>query len=252
MKTAMKTSADGMALIKDFEKLSLKAYYCPAGKLTIGWGHTGDDFGPKDVITEMVAEQLLKRDLKWAEALVNEHVTVPLTQHQFDAMVSIIFNVGPGSKDKDGIIRLKNGKPSTLLRLLNAGDYAGAAAQFPLWKKSGGKVLNGLVRRRNAEVMLWSKGSVEPSMVQDVDSPERPLMQTRTVAGATAIASTGGITAAVGVVGAVAPAIGPLGEVADIAQNNALGLFIALGIILCALAGYLVYVKISERREGRG
>jgi lysozyme len=96
------------------------------------------------VITQARAEELLKQDVASAEAEVKRLVTVPLTQHQFDALVDFVFNCGAG-----------NLQHSTLLRLLNAGDYASTAAHFGDWVKSGGHVLPGLVRRRYAEAQLF-------------------------------------------------------------------------------------------------
>ena len=91
-------------------------------------------------ITEGGAEALLRHDLEWVESTINKNVKVPLNQNQYDALASFIYNVGAGAFRK-----------STLLRLLNQGDYTGAAGQFQRWNKAGGKVLRGLTRRRQAE-----------------------------------------------------------------------------------------------------
>lgn len=142
----MKISKNGINLIKEFESLKLKAYPDPGtgGKpWTIGYGHTkGVKLG--DVISKQQAEQYLRDDLNEFESGVSRLVTVQINQNQFDALVSFAFNVGLGALEK-----------STLLRLLNAGDYAGAAEQFPRWNKAAGKVLNGLIRRRAAEQALF-------------------------------------------------------------------------------------------------
>jgi lysozyme len=159
----MRTSEKGRQFIKDRESLSLGVYKCPAGVWTIGYGHTGPDVreGMRP-ITKATAEDLLTNDLVTPELAVRNYVTVPLTQGQFDALVSIIMNVGPGRADKpgkpgrDGIITLANGKPSTLLRKLNEGDYKGAAQQFHAWNRSGGAILNGLVKRRAGEFDLFT------------------------------------------------------------------------------------------------
>lgn len=132
-----------VSLIKEFEGLYLEAYLCPAKKWTIGYGHT-KTVKPGMKITEAGADALLRHDLAWCEDAVNDNVKVPLTQNQYDALVSFIFNVGAGAF-----------KRSTLLRKLNAGDYAGAANEFPRWNKGGGRVLRGLVRRREAERKLF-------------------------------------------------------------------------------------------------
>ena len=126
-------------LIKSFEGLELEAYLCPADIWTIGYGHTGD-VKEGDTITKAEAEALLDKDLQTFRNGVKRLVKVPLNENQFGALVSFAYNLGLGS--------LQN---STLLKMLNAGDYTGAADQFLRWNKSGGKVLTGLVRRREAE-----------------------------------------------------------------------------------------------------
>lgn len=152
----MQPSQKCIDLVKQYEGFRAKAYLCPAGILTIGYGHTGRDVLPGMIITPQRAIELLFADLASAVALVNKFVLVKLTQGQFDALVSIFFNVGPGRKDvKDGLVSLKNGQPSTLLRKLNLGDYIGAAAEFPKWNRSGGVVLDGLTNRRQEEQRLF-------------------------------------------------------------------------------------------------
>ncbi|OQS34560.1 lysozyme [Chromobacterium haemolyticum] len=140
----MNISANGVKLIQQFEGLRLKAYQDAVGVWTIGYGHTGPDVTPGLVITQAQADALLARDLSRFETGVTRLAAVPLHQNQFDALVSFSYNLGLGS--------LQN---STLLRLLNQRDYAGAAAQFPRWNKAGGKVLPGLTRRRAAEQALF-------------------------------------------------------------------------------------------------
>lgn len=140
---AMQISKAGLDLIKQFEGLYLHAYRCPAGVPTIGYGHTaGVAMG--QTITQQQADDYLRRDVRQFERAVSRLVRVPLTQGQFDALVSFTFNLGEGALAQ-----------STLLRLLNAGDYASAAAQFDRWNKAGGRVLPGLVRRRAAERALF-------------------------------------------------------------------------------------------------
>ncbi|UGA40291.1 lysozyme [Chromobacterium haemolyticum] len=141
----MNISANGIKLIQQFEGLRLKAYQDAVGVWTIGYGHTGPDVTPGLVITQAQADALLARDLSRFETGVTRLAQVPLNQNQFDALVSFSYNLGLGS--------LQN---STLLRLLNQRDYAGAAAQFPRWNKAGGKVLLAcLTRRRAAEQALF-------------------------------------------------------------------------------------------------
>lgn len=141
----MKISQAGLDLIKAFEGLVLKAYTCPAGVLTIGYGHTGPDVYPGLRITADQAEDLLRKDLAKFERGVLMYLDgVPTAQAQFDAMVSLAFNIGLG-----GFMR------SSVLRHHKAGNRLRAAASFLMWVKGGGKTLPGLVRRRNAERKLY-------------------------------------------------------------------------------------------------
>ncbi|RDU95358.1 lysozyme [Trinickia dinghuensis] len=140
----MKINEAGINLIKEFEGLRLTAYADVVGVLTIGYGHTGPDVKPGMVITEAQAGQLLIDDLARFENGVSGLVKVPVNANQFSALVSFSYNVGLG-----------NLGGSTLLRLLNQSDYAGAAQQFPLWDKAGGRELPGLLRRRQAEQALF-------------------------------------------------------------------------------------------------
>lgn len=141
----MRTSQDGINLIKKFEGCRLSAYRCPAGVWTIGYGHT-KDVRQGQKITQTQAEEFLKEDLKIYEQAVDECVKVPLSQNQFDALVSFCYNCGSGAL-----------RTSTLLRLLNEGNYSSAADQFLRWNKAGGKVLAGLSRRREEERALFLK-----------------------------------------------------------------------------------------------
>ncbi|MEP3071507.1 lysozyme [Maricaulis sp.] len=148
----MMLSPTGRRLIQHHEALRLEAYLCPAGVWTIGWGHTGSDVHEGLVITRDRAEELFTRDVSAFEAGVNRLVHVPVSQAQFDALVSFAFNVGL-DEDVDDIPEGLG--DSTLLRLLNAGDYEGAAQEFPKWRRGGGRVLPGLVRRRAEEQALF-------------------------------------------------------------------------------------------------
>lgn len=143
----MRTSQQGLDLIKSFEGLRLSAYKCPADVWTIGYGTTAG-VKPGQVITPKRAEELLRDDVTKVEEQVLRTIKVPLKQGQFDALVSFTYNLGAGN--------LAN---STLARLLNAGDYLGAAAQFDRWNKAGGKVLKGLVARRAAERAMFEAAS---------------------------------------------------------------------------------------------
>jgi lysozyme len=139
----MNISTEGLALIKKFEGLELEAYKCAAGVWTIGYGHT-KGVSEGDMWTEAEADEALKHELKEFEGYINDLVTCPLSQNQFDALVSWVYNLGPA-----------NLKASTLLKRLNAGDYADVPNQLKRWNKAGGKVLEGLIRRREAEALLF-------------------------------------------------------------------------------------------------
>ncbi|MDX2211670.1 MAG: lysozyme [Oculatellaceae cyanobacterium bins.114] len=140
-----KINQAGLDLIKQFEGLRLEAYLCPAKVPTIGYGTTaGVKMG--DRITAEQAEDLLRKDVEKFEKAVNSAVTVPLTDNQFSALVSFTYNLGAGALQK-----------STLLKLLNQGNYEAAAQEFLKWNKAAGKVLPGLTRRRQAEQALFLK-----------------------------------------------------------------------------------------------
>lgn len=140
----------GLAILKAAETLALTAYLCPAHKLTIGWGHTGADVYLGMTITRPQAEDLLEKDVASAEWGVTKLVHLPITDNQFSALVDFVFNLGAGKL-----------AGSTLLKMLNHGDFIGAAAEFLKWDKAhvDGKVvtLEGLAKRRAAERALFLK-----------------------------------------------------------------------------------------------
>ena len=140
----MKISAEGIALIKKFEGCELVAYQCSAKVWTIGYGHT-KDVNEGDTWSQSHAEHMLEVELHEYESYINEYVTAPLSQNQFDALVSWVYNLGPA-----------NLKASTLLKVVNAEDYAGVPAQIKRWNKAGGEILDGLIRRREAEARLFN------------------------------------------------------------------------------------------------
>lgn len=152
----MRTSDDGVRLIQLYEGLRLTSYICPAGVLTIGYGHTsaaGKPFvAPKMTVTKEEATAILRADLGRFERGVESLVKVDLTQHQFDALVSFAFNCGLGALKK-----------STLLKRVNAKRFDDVPAEFMKWTRGGGRQLAGLVRRRRAEVEMWrSLTGIEP------------------------------------------------------------------------------------------
>ena len=139
----MSISESGINLIKKWEGFRGSAYLDPVGIWTIGYGHT-QGVKPGQVIAESDALILLKAELKTYEDAVRRLVTVPLNQNQFDALTSFTYNTGIGALSQ-----------STLLRFLNESDYQGAADQFLRWVYGGGRVLPGLVSRRQAERRLF-------------------------------------------------------------------------------------------------
>ncbi|MFY3986081.1 lysozyme [Achromobacter xylosoxidans] len=156
------TSEAGVSLIEHFESCRLTAYWDPYGKCwTIGWGHTGPDVYKGQVITQAVADALLAQDLIERENQIKKFfASVSLTRGQFDALVSFLYNVGPGKRGvKSGLFLLINGQPSTLARKLLARDYEGAAKEILKWIYAGGVPLRGLERRRRAEWQLFLTGA---------------------------------------------------------------------------------------------
>ena len=144
----MKIGSNGLNLIKQFEGCKLKAYRCPAGIWTIGYGHTGREVAPQMVISQEQADELLRADVSKFETQINslaETDHVRLTQNQFDALVCFAYNVGFG-----------NLKKSTLWAMLREHQNPAVVAdQFNRWTKAGGVVLAGLVKRRAAERELF-------------------------------------------------------------------------------------------------
>ena len=143
-----KVSEEGLNLIKRFEGFSNTIYTCPAGYLTIGYGHVVLDHEMESFaerISEEQATGLLRQDVVIAERAVLQHINVPLTDGQFDALVSFTFNLGSGALQR-----------STLRRKLNRQEYTSAVTEFRRWVWASGKKLKGLVRRRQAEAELFN------------------------------------------------------------------------------------------------
>lgn len=176
----MRASAACRALIEHYEGRHAQAYPDPATKgapWTIGVGHTGPDIVRGLVWTDEQIDAAFTADLLVSEGYCERAMqgrVVP--QHQWDALVSIMFNVGPGRPDlrvpgrggmhagRDGILILRTGLPSTLVRRMLVGDVAGAADQFLAWDKAGGKSMRGLRRRRAAERALFLGHTVEDAI----------------------------------------------------------------------------------------
>jgi lysozyme len=184
-------SPEGMnALLKKFEGCKLTAYRCPAGVCTIGYGHTSAAGLPEVIdgmtITQKQADELLKHDLVKYEAAVESLVKVELTQNQFDVLTDFAYNAGVG-----------NLKSSTMLKKVNAGDLDAVPGELMKWTKGGGKVLPGLVRRRQAAGAWWTaqdQAHDEQEYRAEPDAPpQRTMADSKQGNAAILTASLGGL-----------------------------------------------------------
>jgi lysozyme len=189
----MQMSQEGReALLQKFEGCKLKAYRCPANVCTIGYGHTSAAGTPTVIdgmtITQQQADDILSRDLQQYEAAVTMMVHQPLTQHQFDVLVDFAYNAGVG-----------NLKSSTLLKKVNAARFDDVPTELLKWNKGGGKVLPGLVRRRQAEGAWWVSGEHVDEHEQRADPdpvPVRTMADSKQGNAALVTAGLGGLGAA--------------------------------------------------------
>lgn len=242
----MQTSQKGLDLIKQFEGLRLRAYKCPAGVWTIGYGHTSMAGPPKVYenmrVTQVEAEYILKKDLLKFEIGVIDVVRVDLTQHQFDALVSFAFNCGVGALQKSG-----------LLRRVNARQFDKVPAEFMKWTKAGGRELPGLVRRRRAEAALWRSVDEQAPVEEDArTTPEAPqpskTITQSTEANAATVAGLGGAAAAVS---ELKPIVSDASD-AYSAVSAAIGTpAVLIGIGIALLAAYIWWRR-KKRLEETG
>jgi lysozyme len=189
----MQMSQEGIdALLKKFEGCKLKAYRCPANVCTIGYGHTSAAGAPAVhdgmTITQKDADDILRRDLVKYETAVHNMVQQPLSQHQFDVLVDFAYNAGVGAL-----------KSSTLLKKVNAGSFADVPAELMKWTKGGGKVLPGLVKRRQAESAWWISGEAHDEQEHRAEPdpiPVRTMVESKQGNAAIVTASLGGLGAA--------------------------------------------------------
>lgn len=228
----MKTSQAGLNLIKQYEGLRLKAYPDPGtngAPWTIGYGHTSAAGFPKVdpglQITASQAEDILQNDLGKYEKAINDLVHPRLTQNQFDALVSFVFNVGPTAFAK-----------STLLKRINADQFDQVPAEFMKWTRAGGQEMAGLVRRRRAEVKMWRDletdtpvNTAEASLAPDLPKPSKKITQSREANGAL-IAGAGGAAA---VAEQVIPVV-KQGQ--DLFTHMSITAWICVGIVIVAIA----------------
>ena len=145
---AVKTNEAGVDLIKHYEGLRRTSYLCPANVWTIGYGairfFDGGAVPPSTTISELQADELLRRDLSHTEDMVSRLIRVPLSENQFSSLVSLVFNIGAG-----------NFQRSQIRQRVNRSDYDGAASIFWQWRRGGGRILPGLVARRESERVLF-------------------------------------------------------------------------------------------------
>lgn len=175
MKNKLTVSDNFTALMISFEKEVLKGYLDPVGIPTIGIGHVirkGEPYKVGQAISREESRKLFKKDTAWAVNAVNRLVTRPINQNQFDALVSLVFNIG-----EEAFAR------STVLRETNRGNFAAAAKAFGLWNKSRGRVLKGLVRRRKAEaeIFLTPIDNLETPIKGNSDAPMKTGDSVKTV-----------------------------------------------------------------------
>lgn len=239
----MQISNLGLDIIKQYEGLRLTAYLCPANVWTIGYGHT-HQVKEGDQITENMATEYLKKDVRHAQNAVAKYVKIEIEQHHFDALVSFIFNVGTGS--------FKN---STLLRMLNDGNFDGAEKQFIRWNKATvrgvKKVLRGLTDRRQEEAGLFGNHQYD-DMPQIVDAPARKTnmnSKTNWAAGAGGVGVIASQTESIGkVIDKVIEVTNKGGDLADkiggVASSIPLPVIVAVVVI-----GLFIFIHMERRKK---
>ena len=234
-------SEAGVSLVKKFEGLhkvtsegDVRAYRCPAGRWTIGWGHCkGVKSGMRATVEE--CEKFLQEDLNEAGNVVTRFVNVPLTQQQYDALASFVFNLGSG-----------NFQSSSLLKKLNQGLYDDIPEQIMRWNKARVegelKALKGLTRRRTAEAALFSMDAPLADEGGDLmaQKPEqsavKPLKKSKTLAGA-------GVAGGAGIMTEVASQLQPLVGYSESIKY----IFLAASLAGVAL---VTYARLKDNQEG--
>lgn len=210
----MKVSNNGRKFITDWEGCELTAYKDSGGVWTIGVGHTkGVRAGQK--ITKSQADAFLKRDLLDVEDAINELVTVKLHQDAFDAIASLVFNIGKTAFKK-----------STLLKKLNRGDFAGAKNEFLRWNHDNGRVVKGLTKRRQAEANLFWSGSPATKSGSIVKNP-----------------------VAVGAVSTTVAAGADLATKANDQISTGTIIGIVAGILILLIGGYIIWTQYREHQQ---
>jgi lysozyme len=241
----MNTSEAGLKLIKQFEGVRLKAYRCPAGIWTIGYGHT-TAAGPPEVregmrITAAEADTLLKRDLGRFEAAVSAMVKVPLTQAQLDVLVSFAFNCGTAALRR-----------STLLKRVNASAFDAVPAELMKWTKADGKELPGLVRRRRAEAALWRGlpkvvDAQEARTAPDTPQPPKPISRSREANAAIVAGGAGAVAAATEAMPVIREGVGIIPMLSESLGRPA---FVAALIVIAAALAIWVWRRQRLLEQG--
>lgn len=249
----MKTSSDGVILIQEEEGLRLQSYLCPAGVWTVGFGHTSAAgqplVKPGMTITKEQARTILLNDLLKFEEGVKNLVRVPLTQGQFDALVSFAFNCGLGTP-KGHKLGPSGLAGSTLLKRVNAGEYDKVPTEFMKWTKGGGKQLPGLVRRRHREIALWNNLLDKPAnapvrVVPDLPVASKTMSQTREGNGAVVAGALAAMGAANDAVTQVTSAGNGLSAFLDLVKSPN---FLVMFGIAC-IAGAIWYWRKQRLQE---
>jgi lysozyme len=230
----VKTSPKGIALITEFEGFRSKAYLCPAGVWTIGYGFTLG-VQPGDTITKEQAKRRLARELESYEAAVMRACTNEPNQNEFDALVCFAFNVGAAGMAKSSVIKAHN-----------RGDHQAAARAFSLWNKAGGKVWPGLTRRRAAEAALY----LTP-MPDDVSDPvEGPALDMPQRVDSESSLSRSPIVAGSGIAAGATAAAEVARSVSDV--REALGDWLPWVLVAVAVgaAGWVMWQRYLQRSQG--
>jgi len=231
----MRLSEKGRKFIQQWEGLRLRAYRpLPTDVYTIGWGHTLTAVeGMK--VTPQEAEILFISDVAEFEKCVTRGVPVGLSQDQFDALVSLAFNIGCRA-----FLR------STLLRELKAGHYDRVPQQIRRWNRSGGKVVRGLVARREAEATLWTEPTATLASNTRPDIPKGKRVGSILKESKTAKAS-----GAIGVMAIADQASILSGQAATVADNVGFSSSSMFGVGIIAIVGYLIYNRWRDSDMGR-
>jgi lysozyme len=229
----MNITGEGLALIKRFEGFRPKAYRCPAGRWTIGYGHTGQAGAPEVKpgmrLSRQEASAILARDVERFAAGVRQALKVTLTDRQFSALVSFAYNVG-----------LSAFRSSSVLKAVNAGDLDAVPRRLGLWVKADGRVLPGLVKRRAAEAELFADGG-------DANAPRAPV---EPVGGKPGHRSTTNLAA---ILSAVAGTVSALAASFKDMTGAAGGPAVSLALVAVVVAASLWIVReriIKSREEG--